>query len=113
MADAARLLIADDQQDVLEALRLLLSHENFALTPVSSPTALLDQIRTAQWDAVLMDLNYSRGITSGDEGLQLLSQIRLAHEDLPIIVMTAWGDIDLVVRAMRAGAQSFVQKPWD
>ena len=113
MADAARLLIADDQQDVLEALRLLLSGENFALTLVASPTALVDQIRTATWDAVLMDLNYARGTTSGDEGLQLLSQIRLAQADLPIVVMTAWGDIDLVVRAMRAGAQSFVQKPWE
>ncbi len=113
MADAARLLIADDQQDVLDALRLLLSRENFALTLVDSPTALVDQIRTAEWDAVLMDLNYARGTTSGDEGLQLLSQIRLAQKDLPIVVMTAWGDIDLVVRAMRAGAQSFVQKPWE
>jgi len=113
MADPARLLIADDQQDVLAALRLLLARENFALTLVDSPAALVDQIRTAKWDAVLMDLNYVRGTTSGDEGLQLLSQIRLAHKDLPIVVMTAWGDIDLVVRAMRAGAQSFVQKPWD
>src|SRR5688500_8434522 len=103
MADAARLLIADDQQDVLDALRLLLSRENFALTLVNSPTALVEQIRTAKWDAVLMDLNYSRGTTSGEEGLQLLSQIRLAQKDLPIVVMTAWGDIDLVVRAMRAG----------
>jgi len=113
MPDAARLLIADDQQDVLEALRLLLSQENFALTLVDSPTALIDHIRTAKWDAVLMDLNYQRGTTSGDEGLQLLSQIRLAQENLPIVVMTAWGDIELVVRAMRAGAQSFVQKPWE
>jgi serine phosphatase RsbU (regulator of sigma subunit) len=113
MPNPARLLIADDQPDILEALRLLLSREDFALTMVTSPTELLDRIRAAKWDAVLMDLNYARGTTSGDEGLQALSQIRLAHHDLPIVVMTAWGDIDLAVRAMRAGAQSFVQKPWD
>jgi serine phosphatase RsbU (regulator of sigma subunit) len=113
MPNQARLLIADDQEDVLEALRLLLPREDFAPTFVTSPMALLDQIRTARWDAVLMDLNYARGTTSGDEGLTALSQIRLAHHDLPIVVMTAWGDIDLAVRAMRAGAQSFVQKPWD
>jgi len=113
MSSPARLLIADDQQDVLEALRLLLSRENFALTLVTSPAALVDQVRAAKWDAVLMDLNYSRGTTSGDEGLEMLGQIRLAQDDLPIVVMTAWGDIDLAVRAMRAGAQSFVQKPWD
>ena len=71
-ASAARLLIADDQPDVLEALRLLLSHENFSLQLVTSPAALVDQVRAAKWDAVLMDLNYSRDTTSGEEGLQLL-----------------------------------------
>jgi serine phosphatase RsbU (regulator of sigma subunit) len=113
MPQPARLLIADDQPDVLEALRLLLPREDFAPTFVASPAALLDQVQGARWDAVLMDLNYARGSTSGDEGLHALGQIRLAHHDLPIVVMTAWGDIDLAVRAMRAGAQSFVQKPWD
>ena len=109
----ARLLIADDQPDVLEALRLLLSRENFALTLVSSPAALMEHLRAAAWDAVLMDLNYSRDTTSGDEGLQLLASIRADQHDLPIVVMTAWGNIELAVQAMRAGAQSFVQKPWD
>jgi sigma-B regulation protein RsbU (phosphoserine phosphatase) len=113
MSGAARLLIADDQPDVLEALRLLLSGENIKPTMVSSPAAVVDHLRAASWDAVLMDLNYSRGTTSGHEGMQLLAQIRATHPDLPIIVMTAWGDIDLAVRAMRAGAQSFVQKPWE
>ncbi len=108
-----RLLIADDQPDVLEALRLLLSPQGFKITPVASPAAVADQVRAAEWDAVLMDLNYQRGTTSGDEGLQLLTQIRAERPDLPIVVMTAWGDIDLAVRAMRAGAQSFVEKPWD
>ena len=110
---AARLLIADDQPDVLEALRLLLSHENFSLQLVTSPAVLVDRVRAERWDAVLMDLNYSRDTTSGDEGLQLLSQIRTVQPDLPVVVMTAWGNIELAVAAMRAGAQSFVQKPWD
>ena len=108
-----RLLIADDQPDVLEALRLLLAPEGFKVTPVTSPSAVVEQVRAAEWDALLMDLNYQRGTTSGDEGLQLLTQIRADRPDLPIVVMTAWGDIDLAVRAMRAGAQSFVEKPWD
>jgi sigma-B regulation protein RsbU (phosphoserine phosphatase) len=109
----ARLLIADDQPDVLEALRLLLSRENFALTLVTSPAAVMEQLRTARWDAVLMDLNYSRDTTSGAEGLELLARIRADERDVPIVVMTAWGNIELAVQAMRAGAQSFVQKPWD
>jgi sigma-B regulation protein RsbU (phosphoserine phosphatase) len=109
----ARLLIADDQPDVLEALRLLLAHENFSLQLVTSPAVLVSRVRAEKWDAVLMDLNYSRDTTSGDEGLQLLSQIRAEQPDLPIVVMTGWGNIELAVAAMRAGAQSFVQKPWD
>ena len=113
MPDAARLLIADDQPDVLEALRLLLARENFSLQLVTSPAALLEHAKTAKWDAVLMDLNYSRDTTSGEEGLQLVTEIRALQRELPIVVMTAWGNIELAVAAMRAGAQSFVQKPWD
>jgi FixJ family two-component response regulator len=109
----ARLLVADDQPDVLEALRLLLSQHDFTLQLVTSPGAVLDQVRAARWDAILMDLNYSRDTTSGAEGLSLLAQLRAEHAELPIVVMTAWGNIELAVEAMRAGAQSFVQKPWD
>jgi len=112
-ANTARLLIADDQPDVLEALRLLLSHENFSLQLVTSPAALVEHVRQAKWDAVLMDLNYSRDTTSGEEGLELLQRIRSHQHDVPIVVMTGWGNIELAVAAMRAGAQSFVQKPWD
>jgi serine phosphatase RsbU (regulator of sigma subunit) len=108
-----RLLVADDQPDVLEALRLLLSPQSFKLTSVTSPAAVVEQLRAAEFDAVLMDLNYQRGTTSGGEGLELLAQIRSERPDLPVVVMTAWGDIDLAVQAMRAGAQSFVEKPWD
>ena len=113
MLDMPRLLIVDDQQDVIEALRLLLAPESIKVTPATSPAAAIERLRDQAWDAVLMDMNYSRGTTSGEEGLELLAQIRAAHCDLPIVVMTAWGDIDLAVRAMRAGAQSFVQKPWN
>ena len=80
-APSPRLLIADDQQDVLEALRLLLRQEHFTLTLVSSPQALLEHSRAAEWDAVLMDLNYSRDTTSGEEGLQLLAQICAEQHD--------------------------------
>ena len=110
---AARLLIADDQPDVLEALRLMLARDQFSLQLVTSPAALLEHVRAAQWDAVLMDLNYSRDTTSGEEGLKLVTEIRALQRELPIVVMTAWGNIELAVAAMRAGAQSFVQKPWD
>ena len=112
-SNLARLLIADDQPDVLEALRLLIPRERFALTFVNSPAALVEKLTSVAWDAIVMDLNYSRGTTSGDEGLELLSRIRSERPDIPIVVMTAFGDIDLAVRAMRGGAQSFVQKPWD
>ncbi len=108
-----RVLIADDQPDVLEALRLLLSQHGFKLQLVTSPRALLDQLQADTWDAVLMDLNYSRDTTSGAEGLQLLAEVRAADPVLPVVVMTGWGHIDLAVEAMRAGAQSFIQKPWD
>jgi FixJ family two-component response regulator len=108
-----RLLIADDQTDVLEALRLLLSQYGFALELVTSPKAVLAQLQQASWDLLLMDLNYSRDTTSGAEGLDLIAQVRGREADLPIVVMTAWGNIELAVAAMRAGAQSFVQKPWD
>jgi sigma-B regulation protein RsbU (phosphoserine phosphatase) len=111
--ETARLLIADDHPDVLEALRLLLSQERYALQLVTSPAALVDRARAEKWDIVLMDLNYTRDTTSGMEGLEVLSQLRAEHQDLPIVVMTAWGNIELAVQAMRAGAQSFVQKPWD
>ena len=108
-----RLLIADDQPDVLEALRLLLAQHGFSLQLVTSPGTALERVRDETWDLLLMDLNYSRDTTSGDEGLQLLKDARAVDAALPIVVMTAWGNIELAVEAMRAGAQSFVQKPWD
>jgi DNA-binding NtrC family response regulator len=109
----ARILIADDQPDVLEALRLLLKTENYAVEAVSSPAAVLDMARRREFDAVLMDLNYARDTTSGQEGLDLLSRLREIDDLLPVVVMTAWGSIEVAVEAMRRGARDFVQKPWD
>ena len=110
----ARILIADDQPDVLQALRLLLSQYEFSCELVTTPAAVLDRLKARHdWDVLLMDLNYSRDTTSGDEGRELLARVRELDPDLPIVVMTAWGNIELAVAAMRDGAQSFVQKPWD
>ena len=115
-SDAAspdRVLVADDQRDVLEALRLLLKGEGFAIETASSPAGVLAALEAKDYDVVLMDLNYARDTTSGQEGLDLLARIRELDATLPVIVMTAWGTVDLAVEAMRRGARDFVQKPWD
>jgi DNA-binding NtrC family response regulator len=109
----ARILIADDQPDVLEALRLLLKSESYAVEAVSSPAAVLETARRRELDAVLMDLNYARDTTSGQEGLDLVTRLREIDDILPVVVMTAWGSIDVAVEAMRRGARDFIQKPWD
>jgi len=109
----SRVLIADDQADVLEALRLLLKPDGYVIDTASSPAQVARAIELKDYDVVLIDLNYSRDTTSGDEGLDLLSRIRLADESLPVVVMTAWGSVDVAVEAMRRGARDFVQKPWD
>lgn len=111
--NGTRILVADDQPDVLEALRLLLNQHGFALDLVTSPRAVLASLGAHAYDLLLVDLNYSRDTTSGAEGLALLSEIRKTHGTLPVVVMTAWGNIELAVDAMRRGATSFVQKPWD
>src|SRR5881398_3724181 len=108
-----RLLIADDQRDVLEALRLLLKPEGFGIETAGSPSGVLDALAVREFDAVLIDLNYARDTTSGSEGLDLLPRIQAIDATLPVIVMTAWGSVDLAVEAMRRGARDFIQKPWD
>jgi DNA-binding NtrC family response regulator len=108
-----KILIADDQPDVLEALRLLLKAEGFKIEAVHNPAALLDAIENRDFDAVLMDLNYARDTTSGQEGLDLLTRIQNMDSTIPIVVMTAWGSVGLAVEAMRRGARDFVQKPWE
>jgi DNA-binding NtrC family response regulator len=114
-ADVAtpRVLIADDQPDVLEALRLLLKGEGYRIDSAGSPAGILEAIDSTEFDAVLMDLNYARDTTSGQEGLDLLSQIRGHDATLPVVVMTAWSSVELAVEAMRRGARDFVQKPWE
>jgi len=108
-----RVLVADDQDDVLKAIRLLLKGEGFAVTTVTSPAAALEAARREAFDVVLADLNYARDTTSGREGLELIAQLQRLAPDLPIVVMTAWATIDVAVEAMRQGARDFLQKPWD
>jgi sigma-B regulation protein RsbU (phosphoserine phosphatase) len=109
----ARLLVADDQPDVLEALRWLLTGEGYEPEFVSSTEAVIEKLRGGSFDLLLMDLNYTRDTTSGREGLELISKVRTLDASLPIVVMTGWGSIDTAVDAMRRGAKSFVQKPWE
>jgi len=108
-----RLLIADDQRDVLEALRLLLKADGYLIDAVESPAAVVTALGDREYDAVLIDLNYARDTTSGAEGLDLLRQIQQLDASLPVVVMTAWGSVNLAVEAMRRGARDFVEKPWN
>ncbi len=113
MRNEGRILIADDQLDVLEALRLLLKGEGFVIESATSPAAIMAAVETSEFDVVLMDLNYTRDTTSGQEGLDLLARIQNNDPTVAVVVMTAWGNVDVAVEAMRRGARDFVQKPWD
>ncbi len=108
-----RILIADDQPDVLEALRFLLKGEGFMTESAASPAGVVAALDAKDFDALIMDLNYTRDTTSGQEGLDLLTRIQAIDSTLPIIVMTAWGSVELAVEAMRRGARDFIQKPWE
>src|SRR5256885_2158931 len=108
-----RVLLADDQADIRDALRLLLKREGYETQGVASPAEALSAIESREFDAVLMDLNYARDTTSGQEGLDLLTRIQMLDSTLPVIVMTAWSSIEVAVEAMRRGARDFVQKPWE
>jgi DNA-binding NtrC family response regulator len=107
------ILVADDQPDVLEALRFFMKGEDYRAVLVNSPAAVIHEAESRDFDAVLMDLNYTRDTTSGQEGLDLLNRIQTLDTTLPVIVMTAWGSVELAVEAMRRGARDFIQKPWD
>ena len=111
-AAQARVLIADDQPDMLEALGLLLRNNGYQVHTVSSPAAILEALGGNQFDLLLMDLNYARDTTSGREGLDLLARLETLG-DVPIVVMTGWGSVDVAVEAMQHGVGDFVQKPWD
>jgi DNA-binding NtrC family response regulator len=112
-ADELRILIADDQADVLQALRLLLKAEGYRVDTAASPAEVALQLQDAEYDVVLLDLNYARDTTSGAEGMDLLRRIRAVHPSLPVVVMTAWGSVDGAVEAMRLGARDYVEKPWN
>ncbi len=109
----ARLLVADDQPHILTALEMLLDGHGYHTKLVSSPAEVLDCLQKGNFDTVLLDLNYTRDTTGGAEGLALVSQIRAIDQTIPLVVMTAWGNVDLAVEAMRRGASDFVQKPWN
>jgi DNA-binding NtrC family response regulator len=108
-----RILVADDQEDVLAALRLLLKPEGFQIDAVTSPQAVLSALEQREYEVLLMDLNYTRDTTSGQEGFELLGRVQAVDSTLPIVVMTAWGSVEVAVEAMRRGAKDFIQKPWD
>ena len=111
--ETGRVLIADDQPHILVALEMLLKGSGFSTEVVTDPGRVLSAMETEQFDAVLMDLNYTRGTVGGKEGLDLVSQIRSRDSLLPVVVMTAWSSVDLAVDAMRRGASDFIQKPWE
>jgi phosphoserine phosphatase RsbU/P len=113
LCDMRRILIADDQPDLIDALRLLLKSDGIDVSAVSSPEAALSAIASGTFDLLLMDLNYTGDTTSGREGIDLLSRVQAIDHLLPVIVMTGWGSVDLAVEAMRRGVKDFVQKPWD
>ncbi len=108
-----RILVADDQPDVLEALRLLLKAEGYQIETAKSPAAVLKAIEARDFSLAIIDLNYARDTTSGQEGLDLLSKLQAADSSLPVVVMTAWASVEIAVEAMRRGAKDFITKPWD
>ena len=111
--DKPQILVADDQPDVLESIRLLLKGEGYETELARSPTAALEAVKDQEFDTALIDLNYTRDTTSGVEGLELLDRLQELDSTLPVVVMTAWGSIELAVEAMRRGAGDFFEKPWD
>jgi len=112
-ATASRILAADDQPHILDAIEILLKPQGYRIDAVRSPELAREALATEQYDAVLIDLNYTRDTTSGREGLDLLAEIVSQDSTLPVIVMTAWGNVELAVEAMRRGARDFIQKPWE
>jgi sigma-B regulation protein RsbU (phosphoserine phosphatase) len=109
----SRILVADDQIDVLNSLDLLLKNEGFDIDAVTSPKAVVEAVESRSYDILLLDMNYARDTTSGGEGLELLSRIHELNDALPVVLMTAWSTVGLAVEAMRAGGYDFVEKPWD
>ncbi len=113
MSDTTRILIADDQADVIDALRLLLLDEGYDVTPARSPTEALERLEAVDFDLAILDLNYTRDTTSGQEGYDLMERLRGLDPTLPVLVMTAWSSVAGAVEAMRRGARDYIEKPWD
>src|SRR5246127_1730957 len=107
------ILVADDQPHILDALELLLEPEGFRMEKARSPFMVLEALKCGSYDALLIDLNYTRDTTSGQEGLHLLRESGSYDSQVPVIVMTAWANVEVAVEAMRRGARDFIQKPWD
>ena len=112
-SDAPSLLVADDQPHILDAIELLVGPEGYRVDRARSPQMVLEALRRRSYDALLIDLNYTRDTTSGQEGLDLLAQVTALDAQLPVIVMTAWANVEVAVEAMRRGARDFIQKPWE
>jgi len=108
-----KILVADDDQGILTSLRFLFKSQPYDVTFARTPQEALFFVKKERFDLVLMDLNYEQDTTSGDEGLALIKQVKAIDEELPIVVMTGWGSIEIAVAAMQQGASDFVQKPWD
>jgi DNA-binding NtrC family response regulator len=113
MTDSARILVADDDRDVLEALRLLLRGEGYDVETAASPHGVVEAVSTNDFDALLMDMNYTRDTTGGVEGLDLLTRMQTLDATLPVLVMTAWGSIEGAVAALKHGARDYIEKPWN
>jgi DNA-binding NtrC family response regulator len=108
-----RILVADDQADILSALKLLLKREGFDVATATSPAGVIDIAAREHVDVALVDLNYSRDTTSGAEGVALVGELHRLHPDLPVVVMTAWATVEVAVQAMQGGANDFLEKPWN
>jgi DNA-binding NtrC family response regulator len=113
MTDTIRILVADDQADILDALRLLLSDEGYDVTAARSPVEALGRLEASDFDLAILDLNYTRDTTSGQEGFDLMERIRALDPTLPVLVVTAWSSVAGAVEAMRRGARDYIEKPWD
>ena len=113
MADTIRILVADDQADILNALKLLLSDEGYDVAAAQSPAEALERLEASDFDLAILDLNYTRDTTSGQEGFDLIERIRTLDPTLPVVVVTAWSSVAGAVEAMRRGARDYIEKPWD